>query len=99
MKMHGLGDGPYWLISYAYFFCISSIYMLCFVVFGSVIGKNPANYCISYFLLIQLNLMLLTCRVEIFHTQQLRHPIRVLYNLYKSANCSGFSSSGTVFKC
>lgn len=38
MKMHGLGDGPYWLISYAYFFCISSIYMLCFVVFGSVIG-------------------------------------------------------------
>ncbi|KAL3716507.1 hypothetical protein ACJRO7_008153 [Eucalyptus globulus] len=40
MKMHGLGDGPYWLISYAYFLCISSIYMLCFVIFGSVIGLN-----------------------------------------------------------
>ncbi|KAF6155708.1 hypothetical protein GIB67_007145 [Kingdonia uniflora] len=38
MKMHGLGDGPYWLISYAYFLFISSSYMLCFVVFGSVIG-------------------------------------------------------------
>lgn len=38
MKMHGLGDGPYWLISYAYFLTISAIYMLCFVIFGSVIG-------------------------------------------------------------
>nr|XP_017188524.2 ABC transporter A family member 7-like isoform X2 [Malus domestica] len=38
MKMHGLGDGPYWMISYTYFFTISSIYMLCFVIFGSGIG-------------------------------------------------------------
>lgn len=42
MKMHGLGDGPYWMISYAYFLLISFIYMLCFVIFGSVIG-NPSN--------------------------------------------------------
>ncbi|OVA13317.1 ABC transporter-like [Macleaya cordata] len=39
MKMHGLGDGPYWMISYAYFLSLSLIYILCFVVFGSVIGK------------------------------------------------------------
>ncbi|XP_057952302.1 ABC transporter A family member 7-like isoform X2 [Malania oleifera] len=38
MKMHGLGDGPYWMITYAYFLVISSIYTLCFVIFGSVIG-------------------------------------------------------------
>ncbi|KAJ8536453.1 hypothetical protein K7X08_034854 [Anisodus acutangulus] len=38
MKMHGLGDGPYWMISYAYFLVISSIYMICFVIFGSLIG-------------------------------------------------------------
>lgn len=38
MKMHGLGDGPYWMISYAYFLLISLIYMLSFVIFGSVIG-------------------------------------------------------------
>ncbi|CAI9757523.1 unnamed protein product [Fraxinus pennsylvanica] len=38
MKMHGLGDWPYWMISYAYFLLISSIYMLCFVIFGSLIG-------------------------------------------------------------
>uniref|UniRef100_A0A7N0U007 ABC transporter domain-containing protein n=2 Tax=Kalanchoe fedtschenkoi TaxID=63787 RepID=A0A7N0U007_KALFE len=40
MKMHGLGDGPYWMISYAYFLSLSIIYMFCFVVFGSVIGLN-----------------------------------------------------------
>ncbi|KAK9925975.1 hypothetical protein M0R45_023231 [Rubus argutus] len=38
MKMHGLGDGPYWMISYMYFLTVSSIYMLCFVIFGSLIG-------------------------------------------------------------
>ncbi|KAG5019798.1 hypothetical protein JHK87_015653 [Glycine soja] len=37
MKMHGLGDGPYWMISYGYFLAISIVYMLCFVIFGSVI--------------------------------------------------------------
>ncbi|KAF8390227.1 hypothetical protein HHK36_024752 [Tetracentron sinense] len=38
MKMHGLGDGPYWMISYAYFLFLSLVYMLCFVIFGSLIG-------------------------------------------------------------
>lgn len=40
MKMHGLGDGPYWLISYAYFLVVSLVYMLCFVVFGSLVGND-----------------------------------------------------------
>nr|GEV78910.1 ABC transporter A family member 7 [Tanacetum cinerariifolium] len=38
MKMHGLGDGPYWMISYAYFLAISLVYMFCFVAFGSAVG-------------------------------------------------------------
>ncbi|CAI5478439.1 unnamed protein product [Closterium sp. Yama58-4] len=38
MKMHGLGDSAYWLISYAYFFLLSFVYILFFVVFGSLIG-------------------------------------------------------------
>ncbi|KEH31923.1 ABC transporter A family protein [Medicago truncatula] len=38
MKMHGLGDGPYWMISYGYFLALSVIYILCFVTFGSVFG-------------------------------------------------------------
>ncbi|KAE9601962.1 putative sulfate-transporting ATPase [Lupinus albus] len=40
MQMHGLSDGPYWVISYGYFLAISVIYMLCFVVFGSLLGLN-----------------------------------------------------------
>ncbi|KAL6599302.1 hypothetical protein ACP70R_045796 [Stipagrostis hirtigluma subsp. patula] len=40
MKMHGLQDGPYWLISYSYFLALSVVYMLFFVIFGSLIGLN-----------------------------------------------------------
>ncbi|KAJ4769649.1 Abc transporter a family member 7 [Rhynchospora pubera] len=40
MKMHGLNDGPYWLISYLYFLLLSAVYMICFVIFGSLIGLN-----------------------------------------------------------
>ncbi|PVH65817.1 hypothetical protein PAHAL_1G084300 [Panicum hallii] len=38
MKMHGLGDIAYWIISYCYFLLISLIYMLLLVTFGSVVG-------------------------------------------------------------
>ncbi|KAF2577860.1 hypothetical protein F2Q68_00004379 [Brassica cretica] len=37
MKMHGLGDAPYWIVSYTYFVLVSILYMLCFAVFGSAI--------------------------------------------------------------
>ena len=40
MKMHGLKDGPYWMITYTYFFALSAVYMLLFIIFGSVIGKS-----------------------------------------------------------
>ncbi|WVZ64712.1 hypothetical protein U9M48_014192 [Paspalum notatum var. saurae] len=40
MKMHGLKDGPYWLISYSYFLALSVVYMSFFVIFGSLIGLN-----------------------------------------------------------
>ncbi|GMJ05742.1 ATP-binding cassette A7, ABC2 homolog 6, A. THALIANA ABC2 HOMOLOG 6 [Hibiscus trionum] len=62
MKMHGLGDGPYWMISYAYFLVISSLYMLCFVIFGSVIGlkfftlNDYSIQFVFYFLYINLQI-------------------------------------------
>ncbi|XP_048529978.1 ABC transporter A family member 7-like isoform X1 [Triticum urartu] len=40
MKMQGLKDGPYWMISYGYFFILSVVYMTFFVIFGSLIGLN-----------------------------------------------------------
>ncbi|KAL9241235.1 hypothetical protein vseg_015366 [Gypsophila vaccaria] len=62
MKMHGLGDGPYWTISYAYFLAVSVIYMICFVIFGSLIGLKiftTNDYSIQfvfYFLYINLQI-------------------------------------------
>ncbi|KAM3246934.1 ABC transporter A family member 7 isoform X2 [Capsicum annuum] len=60
MKMHGLGDVPYWMISYAYFLVVSSIYMLCFVIFGSLVGlkffllNDYAIQFVFYFIYINL---------------------------------------------
>ncbi|KAF0913256.1 hypothetical protein E2562_020407, partial [Oryza meyeriana var. granulata] len=62
MKMHGLKDGPYWLISYAYFFALSVIYMTFFVIFGSLIGLNffrVNDYSIQFvFFFIYINLQI-----------------------------------------
>ncbi|GJN03426.1 hypothetical protein PR202_ga20870 [Eleusine coracana subsp. coracana] len=62
MKMHGLKDGPYWLISYGYFFALSAVYMIVFVIFGSLIGLNffKANaYSIQFvFYFIYINLQI-----------------------------------------
>ncbi|THF94627.1 hypothetical protein TEA_028045 [Camellia sinensis var. sinensis] len=37
MKMHGLGDGPYWTICFIYFLVISLAYMFCFVLSCSIL--------------------------------------------------------------
>ncbi|CAK7322852.1 unnamed protein product [Dovyalis caffra] len=64
MKMHGLGDGPYWMISYMYFLAISSLYMFVFVIFGSIVGLKfftLNDYLIQfvfYFLYINLQISL-----------------------------------------
>lgn len=64
MKMHGLKDGPYWMISYAYFFFLSSAYMLFFVIFGSIIGlklftlNDYGIQFVFYFLYINLQIAL-----------------------------------------
>ncbi|VVB04503.1 unnamed protein product [Arabis nemorensis] len=62
MKMHGLGDGPYWMISYAYFLAISTIYVICLMIFGSAIGlkffrvNDYSIQFIFYFLCINLQI-------------------------------------------
>uniref|UniRef100_A0A6M2EU98 ABC transporter domain-containing protein n=1 Tax=Populus davidiana TaxID=266767 RepID=A0A6M2EU98_9ROSI len=64
MKMHGLGDGPYWMISYMYFLAISALYMFVFVAFGSLVGLKfftLNDYFIQfvfYFLYINLQISL-----------------------------------------
>ncbi|KAJ4895630.1 ABC transporter A family member 8 [Raphanus sativus] len=62
MKMHGLGDAPYWIVSYTYFVLVSILYMLCFAIFGSAIGLNffrLNDYSIQLvFFLISINLQI-----------------------------------------
>ncbi|OAY47650.1 ABC transporter A family member 7 isoform X1 [Manihot esculenta] len=64
MKMHGLGDGPYWMISYTYFLSISLMYMLVFIIFGSIIGlkfftlNDYGIQSVFYFIYINLQISL-----------------------------------------
>nr|DAD21804.1 TPA_asm: hypothetical protein HUJ06_023267 [Nelumbo nucifera] len=62
MKMHGLGDGPYWLNTYGYFLVISITYMIWFAIIGSIIGLEIFllnNYSIQLvFYLVYLNLQI-----------------------------------------
>ncbi|KAF6159969.1 hypothetical protein GIB67_033053 [Kingdonia uniflora] len=72
MKMHGLGDAPYWMISYTYFLCLSLVYMLCFVLFGSIIGLKffrLNDYTIQfvfYFIYINLQISLAFLAATVF---------------------------------
>ncbi|KAI4336022.1 hypothetical protein L6164_014600 [Bauhinia variegata] len=72
MKMHGLGDGPYWIISYGYFLAVSAIYMLCFVIFGSLIGlkfftlNDYSIQFVFYFIYINLQISLAFLSASMF---------------------------------
>ncbi|KAF7123417.1 hypothetical protein RHSIM_Rhsim12G0157900 [Rhododendron simsii] len=72
MKMHGLGDGPYWMITYAYFLALSLAYMLCFVIFGSVIGlkfftlNDYSIQFVFYFLCINLQISMAFLIASVF---------------------------------
>lgn len=68
MKMHGLGDGPYWMISYAYFLSISTLYVICLMIFGSVIGTESFSLSIIeqvFFYWIIIIAAMVTCRTEV----------------------------------
>lgn len=38
MKMHGLGDGAYWLITYCWYFLLYLLYIAVFLIFGNAVG-------------------------------------------------------------
>nr|CAB3482864.1 unnamed protein product [Digitaria exilis] len=77
MKMHGLKDGPYWLITYAYFVALSAIYMILLLIFGSLIGLNffrTNAYSIQivfYFIYINLQIALAFFVASFFSTVKL----------------------------
>lgn len=38
MKMHGLSDGVYWLVTFGWYLILSIVYFVLLIVFGSGIG-------------------------------------------------------------
>jgi hypothetical protein len=100
MKMQGLKDGPYWMISYAYFFVLSVVYMTSFVIFGYFIGNELPHFIHTILeitnllmrLLLQkqiyaFQLDLVLCRPQFLQTQQLWHTICFLLCLHKFTDC------------
>ncbi|KAL4195540.1 hypothetical protein AMTRI_Chr05g65180 [Amborella trichopoda] len=53
MKMHGLGDGPYWIISYSYFLIISLAYIYYFFTLN-----NYSVQFVFYFIYVNLQILL-----------------------------------------
>jgi hypothetical protein len=85
MKMHGLKDGPYWLISYAYFFALSAIYMILFLIFGSLIGlrffKTNAYsiQIVFYFIYINLQIALAFFVASFFSAVKIATVVGYIY--------------------
>ncbi|XP_066327203.1 ABC transporter A family member 7-like isoform X3 [Miscanthus floridulus] len=85
MKMHGLKDGPYWLISYVYFFALSAIYMILFVIFGSLIGldffrKNDYSLqFVFYFIYINLQISLAFFVASFFSAVKIATVVGYIY--------------------
>ncbi|KAF3320351.1 ABC transporter A family member 7-like protein [Carex littledalei] len=85
MKMHGLTDGPYWLISYFYFLLLSAAYMICFVIFGSLIGlelfrlNDYSIQVVFYFIYINLQIALAFLVATFFSTVKTATVIGYIY--------------------
>ncbi|XP_040382906.1 ABC transporter A family member 7-like [Oryza brachyantha] len=85
MKMHGLKDGPYWMISYAYFLSLSTAYMMFFVMFGSFIGldifrlNSYSLQFVFYFLYINLQIVLAFLLASFFSSVKTASVISYIY--------------------
>ncbi|KAF8697368.1 hypothetical protein HU200_035961 [Digitaria exilis] len=85
MKMHGLKDAPYWLISYAYFLSLSTVYMIFFMMSGSIIGLDIFrlnSYSIQslfYFIYINLQIALAFLLASLFSSVKIATVIGYIY--------------------
>ncbi|CAO2206632.1 unnamed protein product [Urochloa humidicola] len=85
MKMHGLNDTPYWLISYAYFLSLSIAYVMLFMISGFVIGLDIFrlnSYVIQslfYFICINLQIVLAFLLASFFSSVKTSSVIGYIY--------------------
>ncbi|KAF7072091.1 hypothetical protein CFC21_112353 [Triticum aestivum] len=85
MKMHGLKAGPYWMITYTYFFALSALYMILFVTFGSLIGLGfftTNDYSIQivfYFIYINLQIALAFFAASFLYSVKIATVVGYIY--------------------
>ncbi|PUZ51336.1 hypothetical protein GQ55_6G176100 [Panicum hallii var. hallii] len=85
MKMHGLKDAPYWLISYAYFLSLSTAYMFFFMISGFAIGLDIFrlnSYSIQslfYFICLNLQIVLAFLLASFFSSVKIATVIGYIY--------------------
>ncbi|XP_035822657.1 uncharacterized protein [Zea mays] len=85
MKMHGLKDAPYWLISYAYFLALSAAYMAFFTISGSIIGldifrlNSYGIQSLFYFVCINLQIVLAFLLATFFSSVRTASVIGYMY--------------------
>ncbi|KAL6630052.1 hypothetical protein ACP70R_029817 [Stipagrostis hirtigluma subsp. patula] len=76
MKMHGLGDLPYWTMSYCYFLLLSVLYVLSFMLCGSVLGLTlfrQNNYGVQFlFYIAYMNLQISFAFLVAMHFSSVR---------------------------
>ncbi|XP_055830380.1 ABC transporter A family member 7-like [Solanum dulcamara] len=94
MKMHGLGDVPYWMITYAYFLLISLIYMCCYFGFGVLTGltifklNSYGVQCIFYFVFTNLQISMAFLLAAVF--SNLKTAAVVAYTIVFGTGILGF---------
>uniref|UniRef100_A0A0V0IV07 Putative ABC transporter A family member 7-like n=1 Tax=Solanum chacoense TaxID=4108 RepID=A0A0V0IV07_SOLCH len=94
MKMHGLGDVPYWMITYAYFLVISLIYMSCYFGFGVLTGltifklNSYSVQCIFYFVFTNLQISMAFLLAAVF--SNLKTAAVVAYTIVFGTGILGF---------
>ncbi|XP_021321342.1 ABC transporter A family member 8 [Sorghum bicolor] len=85
MKMHGLKNAPYWLITYAYFLCLSTAYITLLMIFGSLLGldifrlNNYGVQFIFYFTYINLQIALAFLFASFFSSTKTASVISYIY--------------------
>ncbi|KAG0620187.1 hypothetical protein M758_4G196700 [Ceratodon purpureus] len=95
MKMHGLGDRAYWVITYLYYLALFCTYMICFIIFGSIVRltfftKNDYSIqIVFYFLYINMIISLAFLASNIFRNVKTATVFGYIY-VFGSGLLGGF---------
>ncbi|KAG2437860.1 hypothetical protein HXX76_005478 [Chlamydomonas incerta] len=85
MKMHGLGDGAYWFVTYIWYLMLYCIYMCFFVLFGSAIrlkmftSNSYSVQAVLYFIFGNNMIAFMFVLSSLFHSSRTATVVAFLY--------------------